>query len=325
MTIQRIEIEAHGGPEVMHLAERPTPKPGPEEILVRHTACGVNYIDTYQRSGLYAIPLPSGLGLEAAGVIETIGDGVSGWRVGQRVAYCSGPAGAYSDAHVVKADRLVALPDGVSDDQAAASLLKGLTVQYLIRQIYPVQAGETVLFHAIAGGVGQIALQWLKHIGATVIGTVGSEEKAELARDLGCDHVILYDRENVAHRVREITKNVGVPVVFDGVGADTFAGSLDSLRQKGLLVSFGNASGPVTNVDLGILAAKGSLFVTRPTLFHYTASREDLDEAAADFLGAVARGEVKIPDPTVRPLAEAADAHRDLESRATTGATVLRP
>ena len=324
--VEGIRIARTGGPEEMEFTSWDRPEPGPGQVRVRHGACGVNFIDTYQRSGLYPVPaLPSGLGLEAAGTVEALGEGVQGFAPGDRVAYCSGPPGAYATEHVVAADRLVKLPDGVADDIAASSMLKGLTVQYLIRHIYQVGQGDTVLFHAAAGGVGQIAVQWLKHLGATVIGTVSTDAKADIARALGCDHVIRYDREEVAPRVREITGGAGVPVVYDGVGKDTFLASLDSLRMKGLLVSFGNASGPVTGVDLGILAAKGSLFVTRPTLFHYTASAEALQSAADDLFAAMAAGGVAPAQPTVYPLAEAAQAHRDLEARRTIGSLILRP
>ncbi|MEM8754444.1 MAG: quinone oxidoreductase, partial [Pseudomonadota bacterium] len=293
--VKRIEIEEFGGPEVMKLVDAPEPTPAADEIVVAHDAVGLNYIDTYHRSGLYQIPLPSGIGLEGAGEVVAVGGDVSSVKVGDRVAYCSGPIGAYAERHAIKADRAVKLPEGVSTDVAAASLLKGLTVQYLIRQIYPVAAGETVLFHAAAGGVGLIACQWLKHLGATVIGTVGSEEKAALAREAGCDHVILYDREDIAARVNQITNGEKVPVVFDGVGAATWEASLDSARKLGLIVSFGNASGPVTDVNLGVLAAKGSLFVTRPTLFDYTAKREDLEAAADDFFDVLRSSAVTPP------------------------------
>lgn len=323
--IQAIRIESTGSPDVIQLATVDTPDPGPGEVRVRHNAVGVNFIDTYHRSGLYPAPVPGGLGLEAAGTVDKVGPDVSGFQPGQRVAYCSGPVGSYADAHVVKADRLVKLPDTIGDDQAAASLLKGLTVQYLIRQIHRCGPDETVLFHAGAGGVGQIAIQWLKHLGTTVITTVGSEEKAEIVRNLGADHVIYYRKEEVAPKVREITGGQGVPVVYDGVGKDTWEASLDSLKKRGLMVSFGNASGPVKDVDLGILSAKGSLFVTRPTLFSYTDTPTALQRAADDFFGAIAAGGVRIAEPNVYPLAEAAQAHRDLEARKTTGSLILRP
>lgn len=326
--IAAIRIEAPGGPEVMTLAGVPLAAPGPGEIRIRHAAIGVNYIDTYHRSGLYPLPLPTGIGLEGAGTVEAVGEGVEGWAPGDRAAYCSGPAGAYAEAHVVRADRAVRLPDGIRFDTAAASLLKGLTVQYLIRQIHRVEPGETVLFHALAGGVGQIAVQWLKALGATVIGTAGGAAKCALARSLGADHVIDYVAEGIgaiAPRVREITGGAGVPVVFDGVGRDTFLASLDSLRVRGLLVTFGNASGPITGVDLGILAQKGSLFVTRPTLAHYIATRAALQSAADDLFGVLLDGSVTVADPAVHPLAEAVAVHRALEGRRTTGSIVLHP
>ena len=323
--IQAIRIEETGSPDVLQLKTIDTPQPGPGEVRVRHNAIGVNFIDTYHRTGLYPVPVPCGLGLEAAGTVDATGPDVSDFEPGQRVAYCSGPVGAYADAHVVKADRLVKLPDTITDDQAAASLLKGLTVQYLIRQIHACGPDETVLFHAGAGGVGQIAIQWLKHLGTEVITTVGSQEKAEIVQELGADHVILYREEDIAERVREITSGAGVPVVYDGVGHDTWIPSLDSLRPRGLMVSFGNASGPVRDVDLGILTAKGALFVTRPSLVHYTATPEALQSAANDFFGAIADKGVRIGDPTVYPLSEARQAHRDLEARKTTGSLILRP
>jgi len=323
--ITGIRIAANGGPEVIEVATWSLPEPGPDEIRIRHAACGVNFIDTYHRSGLYPIQLPSGLGLEAAGTVEAVGAQVDGWSVGDRAAYCSGPIGAYAEAHLVKADRAVKLPDAIAFDTAASMMLKGLTAQYLIRQIHRVTGSETVLFHAGAGGVGQIAVQWLKHLGATVIATAGGAEKCRIVRDLGADHVIDYTTEKVAPRVREITDGRGVPVVFDGVGAATFEDSLDSLAVRGLLVSFGNASGPVTGVDLGILAAKGSLSVTRPTLVHFTQTRSMIEAAAEDLFQAVTEGGVTIAPPTVYPLAEAAQAHRDLEGRKTTGSVILRP
>ena len=320
-----VRIAETGGPEVIEIARWPTPEPGPGELRIRHAAIGVNFIDTYHRSGLYPVPLPSGLGLEGAGIVEAVGEGVTGWSVGSRAAYCSGPLGAYAEAHLVPADKTVALPEAVSFEQAASMMLKGLTVQYLIRQIHRVTASETVLFHAGAGGVGQIAVQWLKHIGATVIATAGGPEKCALVRDLGADLVIDYLSEEIAPRVRAFTDGAGVPVVYDGVGRDTFEASLDSLSVRGLLVSFGNASGPVTGVDLGVLAQKGSLMVTRPVLGHFTQTREMLQSAADDLFDVVLAGGVRIAEPTVYPLVEAAQAHRDLEARRTTGSLILRP
>lgn len=324
--MKRIEIKAHGGPEVMRLVEQDLPTPGEGDVLIRHEAIGVNFIDTYHRSGLYPTPsLPSGLGTEAAGVVEALGEGVDHLKVGDRVAYCSGPLGAYASHNVVRAATTVKLPGAIASKAAAASLLKGLTVQYLIRQIYSVERGDCVLFHAAAGGVGQLAVQWLKHLGVEVIGTVGSDEKGDLIRALGCDHVINYRTENVPERVEAITGGKKLPVVFDGVGKDTFADSLKCLRRRGLMVSFGNASGPVDGVNLGILASHGSLFVTRPTLFDYIATREELEVASADFFEVLASGGVKIAEPAEYALADAAKAHEDLSSRRTTGSLILVP
>jgi len=271
-----IRLSRTGGPDVLEWVDVEVSDPGPGQVRLRHTAVGVNFIDTYHRSGLYPIPLPSGLGSEGAGVVEAVGPGVVGVRPGDRVAYAGGPPGSYSEARVMPADRLVRVPDGVPDQQAAAMMLKGMTVQYLICRTYQVQPGETVLFHAAAGGVGLIACQWLKALGATVIGTVGSAEKAALARAHGCDHVIDYTREDFAGRVRELTGGQRVPVVYDSVGRSTFLGSLDCLRPLGLLVSFGNSSGPVPAFELSLLTQKGSLYVTRPTLATYTSTRADL-------------------------------------------------
>ena len=314
-----------GGPEVLRWEEVAIGDPGPGQARVRHTAVGVNFIDTYHRTGLYPLPLPAVLGVEAAGVVEAVGAGVAHVRAGARVAYAGGAPGAYAEARVMAADRLVPLPQGVDDRTAAAMMLKGLTVQYLVRRTHPVKAGETVLWHAAAGGVGLIACQWLKALGATVIGTAGSEEKAALARAHGADHVVVYTRESFPEKVRELTGGKGVPVVYDSVGKSTFLGSLDCLQPLGLLVSFGNASGPVTGVDLGILSQKGSLYLTRPTLNTYTATREALEAAAAELFEMVRSGKVKIEVGGTYPLSEAARAHRDLESRKTTGALVLVP
>lgn len=319
-----IRIHEHGGPEVMRLEDVDVGEPGPGEARVRHTAVGLNFIDTYHRTGLYAVSLPSGLGMEAAGVIEAVGEGVTELSPGQRVAYAAGPPGAYAEARVVAADRLVPLPDAVDDETAAAAMLKGMTVEYLIRRTHRVSAGETVLLHAAAGGVGLVACQWLKHLGATVIGTVGSDEKAELARAHGCDHPIVYTREDFAARVRELVPG-GVPVVYDSVGAATFEASLDCLAPRGLMVSFGNASGKPPALEVGALAQKGSLFLTRPTLMTYVAARADLLESAAAVFDVIARGAVTIAIGQRFPLADAAEAHRALEDRATTGSTVLIP
>jgi NADPH2:quinone reductase len=323
----KIVVRECGGPEVLELTEGEVPSPGKGEIRVRHTAIGLNYIDTYFRSGLYPPPmgLPFTPGLEAAGIVEAKGEGVDSVEVGQRVAYGTGPLGAYATMRLMPAEKVIALPDAVADETAAAMMLKGMTTQYLLRQTYAVKPGDTILIHAAAGGVGLIAGQWAKHLGATVIGTAGSEEKAALAKAHGYDHVILYRTEDIAARVKEITDGKGVPVVYDGVGKDTFEASLDCLGPRGLLVSFGNASGAVTGVNLGILAAKGSLYVTRPTLASYTATQADLVACANDLIDVVAKGAVKIEVNQRFPLTEAANAHRALESRGTTGSTILLP
>jgi NADPH2:quinone reductase len=285
----------------------------------------VNFIDTYHRSGLYPLPLPTGLGSEGAGVVEAVGPGVTAVRPGDRVAYAGGPPGSYSEVRVMPVDRLVQVPDGITDQQAAAVMLKGMTVEYLIRRTYKVQAGETVLFHAAAGGVGLIACQWLKALGATVIGTVGSDEKAELARVHGCDHVIVYTREDFPKRVRELTGGAGVPVVYDSVGKSTFPASLDCLRPRGHFVSFGNASGPVPPFELSLLTQKGSLYATRPTLATYTATRADLEATAQELFDVVRSGAVKVAVNHTYPLKDAVRGHRDLEGRKTTGSVVMVP
>jgi NADPH2:quinone reductase len=323
--MKAIRFEKTGGPEVLRLAEIELGLPGPGFIRVRHKAIGLNFIDTYHRSGLYAVQLPSGLGLEAAGIVEAVGEGVARFKPGERIAYCTGPLGAYAEANNVAASRAVSLPAEVDFETAAAGLLKGMTAQYLLKRTYPVKAGETILVHAAAGGVGLILCQWAKALGARVLGTAGSQEKAALARANGCDEVILYRTEDVAKRVRDLTNGAGVSVVYDGVGKSTFMASLDSLRPRGLLASFGNASGPVTGVDLGVLAAKGSLYVTRPTLFHYTGSTEELDETARDVFAILSSGRVKVEIGQHYPLSEAARAHRELEARATIGASILLP
>ena len=319
-----IVIHKQGGPEEMRWEEIDVGAPGPGQIRLKQTAIGLNYIDCYHRSGLYPLEMPSGIGMEAAGVVEALGDGVSGLAVGDRVAYAGPPPGSYTEERNMAASSVVKLPDSIGDETAAAMMLQGMTVQYLIRRTHNVQAGETVLFHAAAGGVGLIACQWLKQLGATVIGTVGSDEKAELAKAHGCDHTIVYTRENFVDRVKEITDGAGVPVVYDAVGADTYPGSLDCLSPLGLFVSFGNASGPIANFDPGLLAAKGSLFFTRPTLMTYTAKREDLVASANDLFDAVAKG-VNIEINQRFALKDAAQAHRDLEARKTTGSTIFLP
>jgi NADPH2:quinone reductase len=321
-----IRIHETGGPEVLRLEEVAVGEPGAGEARVRHTAVGVNYIDTYHRSGLYKLPLPAGIGVEAAGVVEAVGPGVSLVKPGDRVAYAaSGAPGAYAEARLMPADRLVRVPEGVSDATAAAALLKGMTVWMLVHRVHPVRAGEQVLFHAAAGGVGVLALQWLKAMGARVMATVGSDEKAALARSLGAEEVVVYTREDFAKRAREWTGGEGVPVGYDSVGKDTFERSLDSLRPTGLMVSYGNASGAVPPFELAQLAAKGSLFLTRPTLFTYVARREALEEAARALFDMIATGKVKVKPPRTYALADAARAHRDLQGRVTTGSLVLVP
>jgi NADPH2:quinone reductase len=324
MRSHAIRIHETGGPETLRWEEVEVGEPAAGDVRLRHTAVGLNYIDTYHRSGLYKVPLPSGLGLEAAGVVEAVGSGVTDVRVGDRVAYASAPIGAYSEHRLYPADKLVKLPDDISDRQAAAMMLQGMTVEYLVRRTFPVQPGQTVLLQAAAGGVGLIAGQWLKHLGAIVIGTAGSPEKMALARAHGCTHVIDYRTENVAQRVRELTGGHGVAVVYDGVGKDTFASSLDSLTRRGMLVTFGNASGPVPPFEPIVLSAKGSLFLTRPTLMDYTATREELLASAAALFDVVLRGAVKIEPRQTYALRDAAQAHRDMEARRTTGSTVFR-
>lgn len=320
-----IRFDQTGGPEVLRWEEVEVGEPGPGEVRLRQTAIGVNFIDTYHRSGLYPLPLPSGLGSEGAGIVDAIGPGVTSLQVGERVAYAGGPVGSYAQVRVMPADRLVKLPDTISDQQAAAMMLKGMTVQYLIRRTYQVQPGDTVLFHAAAGGVGLIACQWLKALGATVIGTVGSQAKAELAKAHGCDHAILYTQEDFAQRVREITGGQGVPVVYDSVGKSTFPKSLDCLRLRGLFVSFGNASGPVPPFELSLLTQKGSLYVTRPTLAHYTSTRAELEVTAQELFDIVLAGKVKIQVEHLYKLQDAQQCHRDLEARQTTGSVVMLP
>jgi len=318
-----IRFTRTGGPEVLELEEIALPEPKPGEALVRQRAIGVNFIDTYHRSGLYPLPLPSGLGSEAAGVVEKIGPGVTCIRVGERVAYAgAGAPAAYAEARLVPADRLVPLPDDISDEVAAAALLKGMTAEFLIHRTFPVEAGQSVLFHAAAGGVGLIACQWLNKLGARVIGTVGSDAKRELALAHGCEEVIVLERENFPERVRELTGGHGVPVVFDSIGKVTFLDSLSCLEPRGMLVSFGNASGKPEPFDLALLAQKGSLYVTRPTLFSYVATREALLASANSLFQAIRDG-LKIAIGQRFPLAEAAAAHRALESRGTTGSTLL--
>ncbi len=320
-----IRIHEAGGPEVLRYEEVEVGAPGKGEVRLTHGAIGLNYIDVYQRSGLYPLELPAVLGMEGAGRVEEIGPGVHDFQVGDRVAYADMPPGAYSEIRLMPAHRLVKIPDGIDDTTAAAMMLQGMTVQYLIRRTYRVKKGETVLFHAAAGGVGLIACQWLRHLGVTVIGTVGSEEKGALAKANGCDHTINYRSEDVVARVRDLTVGKGVPVVYDSVGKDTFYGSLDCLQPRGFMVNFGNASGAVTEFNPGLLGQKGSLYLTRPTLMSYNATREDLVACAEELFQVVQSGAVKIAINQTYPLAETAQAHRDLEARKTTGSTVLMP
>lgn len=320
-----IRIHSHGGPEVMRWEDVPTPEPGPAEALIHHTAVGLNYIDVYFRTGLYKAPaMPATIGMEGAGVVRAVGAEVRNMAVGDRVAYATGPLGAYATDRVISADRLVKIPDGIDDQTAAAMMLQGMTAQYLIRRTHKVQAGETIVVHAAAGGVGLILCQWAKHLGATVIGVVSTEAKAELARAHGAAHAVV-GHEHLAADVKRITGGAMVPVVYDSVGKDTFMASLDCLAPLGLMVSFGNASGPVPPFDLSILSAKGSLYLTRPTLATYTAKPEDLRAAADDLFAAVLSGAVKIRVNQTFPLKEAKAAHEALEGRRTTGSTVLIP
>ncbi|QNT69610.1 quinone oxidoreductase family protein [Defluviicoccus vanus] len=321
-----IRIHHPGGPEEMRWEEVSVPSPGTGQVRLRQTAVGLNFIDVYHRNGLYPLPeLPAVLGMEAAAEVIEIGPGVTDLKPGQRVAYASPPVGAYAEERLMPADRLVPLPADIDDRTAAAMMLQGMTAQYLLRRTYPVKPGDAILVHAAAGGVGLILCQWASYLGATVIGTVGSEEKAVLARASGCAHPIVYTREDFPARVREITAGAGVAVVYDGIGKDTFMGSLDCLQPMGMLVSFGNASGPVPPFEPAILSAKGSLFLTRPTLMHYTAKRADLLASAAELFAVVQSGAVRIAVHQTYPLAEAAQAHRDLEARKTTGSTILLP
>ena len=320
-----IRLNRNGGPEVLEIQEVTVGAPGPAEIRIRQTAVGLNFIDVYHRTGLYPLPLPTGIGLEAAGVVEAVGAEVTEFRPGDRVAYPAGPIGAYAEERLIAADRVVKIPDGISDEQAAAMMLKGMTAHYLLHRTYAVKPGDTILFHAAAGGVGLIACQWAKALGATVIGTVGNDEKAELARAHGCDHVIVYSRENFTDRVREITGGKGVPVVYDSVGAATFEGSLDCLATFGMMVSFGNATGPIPAIDSGLLAGKGSLYFTRPTLMTHCADRGRLVEGAEALFAAVLSGKVKIEIHQRWSLRDAPEAHRALEARKTTGSSLLLP
>lgn len=320
-----IRIHQHGGPDVLRWEEVDAGEPGPGEALVRQTAVGLNYIDVYHREGLYPLELPASIGMEAAGVVESVGSGVTDLNEGDRVAYATYKPGAYAEARVMPAEKLVKLPEFIDDQHAAAMMLQGMTAEYLLRRTFRVEPGQTVLFHAAAGGVGLIACQWLKQIGATVIGTVGNEAKAELARAHGCDHPVIYTRENFVDRVKEITDGKGVPVVYDSVGKDTFYKSLDCLQRYGTMVLFGQSSGPVDPpLDPNVLAGKGSLYLTRPTLMNYCIDRPDLLASSKALFEAVGKG-LKVEINQTYPLKDTAQAHRDLEARKTTGSTVLLP
>lgn len=320
-----IRMTRTGGPEVMEYVDVEVGEPGPGEARVRHEAIGINFIDVYFRTGLYPHPLPSGIGMEGAGVVEAVGEGVTEVKVGDRVAYAGRPLGSYAQSRIMPASILLRLPDDIDFETGAAMMLQGLTVQYLLNRTYKVKAGDTILFHAAAGGVGLIACQWARAIGANLIGTVGSDEKAALARAAGAAHVINYNTEDFVERVKEITNGEKVPVVYDSIGKDTFIGSLDCLRPLGMMVSFGSASGPVPEFSLSELASRGSLFITRPTLFSYAAKRSDLEEMAADLFQMVSSGKVKIDIRQRYKLADAARAHVELEARKTTGSSILLP
>ena len=324
-TVKAVRIHEFGGADKLSLDDVPLGEPGAGEICIRHKAIGLNYIDIYMRTGVYPLPLPHALGMEGAGVVEAVGEGVSEVKIGDRVAYAAQPPGSYAEARTIAADRVVKIPDGITDETAAAMMLQGLTAQYLLRRTYNVKKGDTILMHAAAGGVGLIVCQWAKLLGATVIGTVGTEEKAKIAKAHGCDHTIIYTRENFLDRVKEITNGEGVEVVYDSIGKDTFMQSLDCLKPLGTMVTYGNATGPVEPFAPGILAGKGSLFVTRPTLFTYTAKREDLLAMADELFDVVLSGKVKIEVGQKYPLADIAKAHQDLEGRKTTGSTILIP
>lgn len=320
-----IKMMQVGGPEVLQWVDIEVAAPGPDEVRVVHEAIGLNFIDVYFRKGVYPQPLPGWLGMEAAGVIESVGSNVKHVKVGDRVAYAGKPAGAYSQVRVMPAEIVVKLPDAISFEMGAAMMLQGLTVSYLLTDSYKVQAGDTVLFHAAAGGVGLIAMQWLKLLGATVIGTVGSEEKAALAKSYGCDHTILYTKEDFVARTRELTNGKGVNVVYDSIGKDTFMQSLDCIKPRGMMVTYGNASGPVPPIDVGILGVKGSLKLTRPTVMTYAHDRSLLEPMSADLFDKVIKGKIKIEINQRYQLQDAAQAHRDLEDRKTTGSTIFLP
>ncbi|KWH18058.1 quinone oxidoreductase family protein [Burkholderia multivorans] len=320
-----IRYDQPGGPDVMKWVDVEVGAPQAGEVRIKQHAVGLNYIDVYFRTGLYPQPLPAGLGMEAAGEVTAVGEGVGALKVGDRVAYVAQPPGAYAQERVLSAERVVKLPDGIGYDDAASVMLQGLTAHYLLRRTYPVKAGDTILIHAAAGGVGLLVCQWAKALGATVIGTVGSDEKAELAKAHGCDHPIVYTRENFTQHVKEITNGAGVPVVYDSIGKDTYIGSLDCLAPLGYFVSFGNASGPLPPIDSKEFSSRGSLFFTRPTLFSYIAKRADLESAAAELFDVILSGKVKTSINQRYPLAEVGRAHADLEARKTTGSTILVP
>ena len=320
-----IRVEKHGGPEQMRWVEVDLPAPGKGEVRLKNLACGVNFIDVYHRTGLYPMPLPTGIGLEACAIVEEVGEGVAGLKAGDRVAHGTGPVGAYAERRNFPADKLIKVPDAIDDRTAAAMMLQGMTVEYLIHRTYPVQKGDWVLLHAAAGGIGTIASQWLNKLGAQVIGTAGSAEKLELAKAQGCHHVINYRSEDWVKRVKEITGGKGCAVVYDGVGKDVFLSSLDCLRRRGCMVNFGNASGPAPDISPLLLNQKGSLFLTRPKLMDYTATRDELELSANRVIDAIAKGWVKMKVGQTYPLPDAARAHVDLEARKTTGSIVLLP
>lgn len=324
MMTYAIQITKTGGPEVLEYVEIDTPKPQPHEVLIRQTYVGLNFIDVYFRTGLYNSPPPFIPGMEGVGTVIEAGTDVKNLKTGDRVGYASPPLGAYATERVMPANRVIKIPDSIDDKTAAGAMVKGMTAEYLLRRTYEVKAGETILFHAAAGGVGLIACQWAKHLGATVIGTVGSKKKAELAKSHGCDHVILYNDENISERVREITNGKGVPVVYDSVGQATFECSLNSLQKRGMLVSFGNASGSVPAFEPGILASKGSLFLTRPSMMDYTSDNAEYQESARTLFQAIEEGHFDIPIHQTYALKDAAQAHKDLEARKTTGSTILQ-
>ncbi|WP_029417530.1 quinone oxidoreductase family protein [Brevundimonas bacteroides] len=323
--MRAVRLDRAGGPEVLEIATVPVPEPGPGQVRIRHHAIGLNFIDIYQRDGLYPLTYPTGLGLEAAGVVEAVGEGVTRFAVGDRIAYANGPPGAYAEAHVVHQDRAVRLPGDIAFETAAAAMLKGMTAEYLVQRVFHVKQGDAILVHAAAGGVGLILCQWAQSLGATVIGTVGSEAKAELARSHGCDHVILYDREDVAAQVREITAGEGVAVAYDSVGAATLEASLSSLHRRGMFVTYGNASGPVPPLEPLRLSRGGSLFMTRPTLFDYVATPEELDASAQALFAVIRSGQVKIEIGQTFALDQVRQAHEALAGRKTVGSTLLAP